>query len=135
MDAQTRVTDVAALAALVQCLVRCRAAQPRTARPTDPEVLAENRFLAARDGMRAQLIHGSCAGRRSVRDVLEELLEACQPFAEALGCTTQLNAAAALSRDPGDVRQRRLAARAGLVALPSRLGAAFATTGAAVAAA
>jgi hypothetical protein len=33
----------------------------------------------------------------------------------------------AMARDPGDVRQRRLAAHVGLAALPAELGAAFAT--------
>ena len=53
MDAQTTVADYAAIAALVQCLVRLeverRNRQDRLIEP--PEVLAENRFLAARDGV------------------------------------------------------------------------------------
>ncbi len=52
MDAQTRVRDTAALAALVQCLVRREALERDDGRacPTAPEVLEENRFLASRDG-------------------------------------------------------------------------------------
>ena len=54
MDAQTRIRDTAALAALVQCLVRLEAldglAEPELRRA--PEVIDENRFLAARDGIR-----------------------------------------------------------------------------------
>src|SRR5919197_2364943 len=58
MDAQTRVEDTAALAALVQCLVRLEAERPaaplRAAEAQ--EIVAENRFIAARDGMQAALI-------------------------------------------------------------------------------
>ena len=58
MDAQTRIRDTAALAALVQCLVRIEAldgmAEPELVHAD--EVLDENRFLAARDGIDAQLL-------------------------------------------------------------------------------
>src|SRR5215207_5022947 len=53
MDAQTRIRDTAALAALVQCLARLEAldglAEPELC--FAPEVVDENRFLAARDGI------------------------------------------------------------------------------------
>ena len=55
MDAQTRIRDTAALVALVQCLVRLRGARGHAPSPSSshaPEVLDENRFLAARDGIR-----------------------------------------------------------------------------------
>ncbi len=74
MDAQTRVADTAAIAALVQCLVRLEAErEPGVADP--PEVLDENRFLAARDGMEARLVEPAASCRRPVRDRLAELLE------------------------------------------------------------
>lgn len=119
MDAQSRLADVAALAALVQCLVRWRADLPRR-RATKPEVLAENRFLAARDGMRAAFIDGP-GGRRLACDALMQRLESCRPYAAALGCRAELAAVAALAADPGDVRQRRIAAREGLDGLTARL--------------
>ena len=58
MDAQTRMRDTAALVALVQCLVRLEAREgmAEEALLDAPEVLDENRFLAARDGMDAQLL-------------------------------------------------------------------------------
>ena len=63
MDAQTRVRDTAALAALVQCLVRREALERADDRePLAPEVLEENRFLAARDGMDAKFVDPA-AGR------------------------------------------------------------------------
>jgi len=125
LDAATRVDDAAALAALVQCLVR-RNAESRPARAPEPEVLAENRFLAARDGMRAQLVDGFGARTRPVRDQLDAILETCRPYAAALGCAGELAGVAALATDPGDVRQRRLAAVHGLERLPTLLGDAFA---------
>jgi carboxylate-amine ligase len=107
MDAQTRVTDVAALVALVQCLVRIEATEG-LADPVlvaSPEVLDENRFLAARDGMAAELLDPAAERRVPVDAWLETLLDACAPHAEALGCTTELLEASALAIAPGAVRQ------------------------------
>ena len=112
MDAQTRVTDAAALAALVQCLVRREALEgDETATPMAPEVLGENRFLAARDGMRAVLLDPERNGCVAVADVLEELLRSCAPHAQWLRCVPELSDVAELARRPGEARQRRLAAR------------------------
>jgi carboxylate-amine ligase len=99
MDAQTRVADNAALVALVQCAVRLEATEDWVdeAIAARPEVLDENRFLAARDGMRASFLDPEHATCRPVRDVLDELLAACAPHA------------AALAAEPGDHRQRVLA--------------------------
>ena len=124
MEAQARVADVAALTAVIQCLVR-RHAEGGPASATEPEVLAENRFLAARDGMRGRLIDAVTGRRRNAADALAALLDDCQPFAATLGCTSELAAAKELAADPGDTRQRRLAARHGLAALPARLSAEF----------
>ena len=69
MDAQTTVEDVAALVALVQSLARLEFERPSSAEEefTPVEVIEENRFLAARDGMEALLIDVSpaSASRRS----------------------------------------------------------------------
>ena len=112
MDAQTRVEDTAAIATLVQCLVRLEA--ERETGPGDPpEVLSENRFIAARDGMDALLVDPSSWSRRPVRDRLAELLEACAPHARALGCVAELADVARLAAAPGATRQRSLAERAG----------------------
>ncbi|MGZ4269949.1 MAG: carboxylate-amine ligase [Solirubrobacteraceae bacterium] len=125
MDAQSRLTDAAAIAAVVHCLVRRHAGEPR-AHSAGPEVLAENRFLAARDGMRAQLIDDRTWSRRPARDALDELLEGCAAAGAGLGCSEELAAAAGLAADPGAARQRRIAARDGLAALPAWLAGEFA---------
>ncbi len=117
MDAQTRIRDTAALAALVQCLVRLEALdEPDLS--LAPEVIDENRFLAARDGIHAQLLdpcRDRCvpaAGR------LATLVDACWPHARALGCERELALLAHLAGDPGAVRQRAIASeREGLAGL------------------
>jgi glutamate---cysteine ligase / carboxylate-amine ligase len=111
MDAQTRAGDNAALAALVQCIVRLEATEgfvPAVV-ARHPEVLDENRFLASRDGMRASLIDLASETRRPAADMLDELLAACAPHAVELGCEVELARVAALAADPGDRRQRLLA--------------------------
>jgi glutamate---cysteine ligase / carboxylate-amine ligase len=131
MDAQSRVRDAAALAAVVHCLVR-RHADAQHPSATPPEVLGENRFLAARDGMQAQLIDDRTQQRRTARDALAELVEHCEPLARGLGCAADLAAATALAADPGYARQRMHAARDGLAALPARLEDEFVPAGRAV---
>jgi carboxylate-amine ligase len=111
MDAQTRSADNAALAALVQCAVRLEATEGYVAEAIaqHPEVLDENRFLATRDGMRAQFIDPGAESRRPAEAILAELLAACAPHAAELGCEAELAAATALAAEPGDHRQRMLA--------------------------
>jgi carboxylate-amine ligase len=113
MDAQTRIEDTAALAALVQCLVRLEAtADPREPRQADAqEVVAENRFIAARDGMRARLIDPP--GRRPLADRLAQLLDDCAAAARALGCEAELAGVPVLAATPGADHQRALAHRVG----------------------
>jgi carboxylate-amine ligase len=125
MDAQSRPEDTAALVALVQCLAHRHAVGSRRS-PGVAEVIAENRFLASRDGMRARLIDSRSERAAPVRDVLGRALEACAPAADALGCAAELDAAATLAEDPGERRQRRNADEYGLDGLPAYLAADFA---------
>jgi glutamate---cysteine ligase / carboxylate-amine ligase len=112
MDAQTRVRDTAALAALIQCLVRREALGPPSARePLAPEVLEENRFLAARDGMDASFVDPGAGCRVRVDEQLSETLRSCAPHAERLGCEAELASVHELAEGPGALRQRTLAAR------------------------
>jgi carboxylate-amine ligase len=111
MDAQTTVADSAALTALVQCLVRLEATDGSGADPLIdlPEVLAENRFLAARDGAEASLIDARLGRRAPVADVLDTLLDLCAPHAEELGCLEELQWTRNLAATPRPVRQLDLA--------------------------
>ncbi|HEV8151658.1 MAG TPA: YbdK family carboxylate-amine ligase [Solirubrobacteraceae bacterium] len=113
MDAQTDVARVGALVALVQALARLELEEgfASSAQVHGDEILAENRFLAARDGMDAELLEPDTGRRRPARALLAELLDAVRPHAEALGGARRL---ALLERDePGYARQRSVAARAG----------------------
>ncbi len=130
MDAQSRLQDVAALTALVQCLARLEGTEGHApAGILDrQEVLEENRFLAARDGMDAALLDPGGHCLRPVRDVVDELLAACAPHADALGCAAELAGVQELARDPGYARQRAVAAgrgEDGIAAVVESLSAGF----------
>jgi glutamate---cysteine ligase / carboxylate-amine ligase len=118
MDAQTTLADTAALAALVQSIVRLEVEDGAGTydQGIPPEVLDENRFLAARDGMDAELIAHELDERVPARALLEDLLTLCRPHAEALGCATQLDAVARLADRTGARRQLDL--KRGLGSLP-----------------
>ena len=109
MDAQTRVEDTAAIAALVQCLVRTEAEPGED----PPEVLSENRFIAVRDGMASELMVAPDWQRRPIADILDEVLDACAPAARELDCVAELAHVPALAALPGATRQREMAERAG----------------------
>jgi len=111
MDAQTSVADTRALAALVQSLVHTEAQLPleRDDVRCRPEVLTENRFLAARDGMEARLIDAHAGRRRPVRELLSETLELCKDSAQELDCAAELDDITALGQRTGSTRQLLLA--------------------------
>jgi glutamate---cysteine ligase / carboxylate-amine ligase len=118
MDAQTTLADTAGLAALVQSIVRLEVEGGAGTYDMGipPEVLAENRFLAARDGMEAELIAHELDERVPARELLEDLLVLCRPHAEALGCATELQAVTRLADRTGARRQLEL--KRALGALP-----------------
>jgi carboxylate-amine ligase len=106
MDAQTSLGATAALVALVQCLVALELDQGwADERAAAPEVLVENRFLAARDGAAACLIDPAREARVAVADVVAELRDACAPYAADLGCAAELAGLDELVREPGDRHQ------------------------------
>ena len=89
-------------------------------------MLDENRFLAARDGIHAQLLdpHRDRCVPASGR--LATLVDACWPHARALGCERELQLLAHLAGDPGATRQRAIASEpAGLRGLLHTLQAEF----------
>ena len=122
MDAQTTIADSAALTALVQCLVRLEASEGSHVDPRIdlPEVLAENRFLAARDGAEASLIDARRGCRTPVVEVLEAMLELCRPHAEDLGCLEELQWTAQPRRYAAADASARPRARPGQAAGPRR---------------
>jgi carboxylate-amine ligase len=115
MDAQSRVEATAALVALVQAVARLELEEgfaPAALAAAD-EVLAENRFLASRDGIEAELLDPVAGHAVPVREALAGLLDAARPHADALGCRDELELVEALAAEPGYGRQLDIAAGAG----------------------
>ncbi len=111
MDTQAEVWRTAALAALTQSLVRMEALEARA--PTElvdaPELLEENGFRAARDGVRAQLLDPRKRRVFAVEALTELAVEACRPHARELGCELELDSVRRLVDQPADSFQRSLA--------------------------
>jgi carboxylate-amine ligase len=108
MDAQTSIDDLAALVALTQALVVMEATDRLApSRLVDsPEVLDENRFLAARDGMDAQLVDPRTSSRIPVRELVDEIVDSTRLYARRLGCADELELVAHLADEPPAERQR-----------------------------
>jgi carboxylate-amine ligase len=116
MDVATELEHTAALIALVQCLVRLEVEQGWASDPLvgAPEVLAENRFLAARDGINAELIEPESGTRQPVRELADAAVARCRGHAQDLDCIDELEAVAGLARNSGPDRQREIADRESL---------------------
>ena len=128
MDAQSTVADVAPLVALVQSLARLELERDIPLLAPSAEVLAENRFLAARDGMDARLIDPSGQSLVPVREELESLVAECRPHALALGCSAALERVRRLAVATGADRQRHLASQGTLEQLVQSLAQRFLPT-------
>jgi glutamate---cysteine ligase / carboxylate-amine ligase len=129
MDAQSTVGRVAALASFVQCIAHLeleQGFQTETIMGT-PEVLDENRFLAARDGMSARLIDPDRERRVPASEQLAELILAARPHAQQLGSEVMLEGVTEMAQDSGADRQRRVASERGLGAVIEDLAEAFMT--------
>src|SRR5664279_3585961 len=94
MDSQTRVEHTVALSALVLSLVKLLTEQfqrdPEQAEPPW-EILDENRWLAARHGLEAELLDHVSKRRVGVRELTATLLDRLAPHARELGCSEQLH--------------------------------------------
>jgi carboxylate-amine ligase len=110
MDAQSRVRDITPLVALIQSLARLELEGEASSLVPSTEVLAENRFLAARDAMNARLIDPTARCLIPVGEMLDSLLAECRPHALALGCAGALDRVQRLAAANGAARQRELAA-------------------------
>lgn len=123
MDAQTRVSDTAAIAALIQSLVRLLSTERLSpdALLGHQEILDENRFIASRDGMDARLIDPEADTREDARELLADAVAACRPHAHTLDCESELESALELGAGSGAKRQRELAERMELPDAVARL--------------
>jgi carboxylate-amine ligase len=126
-DAQSTVSEVAAVAALIQVLVRLEATERLAGDELldAHEVLEENRFLAARDGMGARLIDPVRCTQVPAEKALTAALGAGQVHAADLGCVDELAAVPELARLSGASRQRAMAEERGLEAMVEELSERF----------
>ncbi|MGO9490025.1 MAG: YbdK family carboxylate-amine ligase [Solirubrobacteraceae bacterium] len=126
MDAQTDLEDTAALVALVQALAHMLLEEGPIAPSGPPEVLAENRFLAARDGVGAQLIDPRTGRLEPVGALTASTLASCRAHAEELGCAGELDLVGRLVVSNGAERQRRRLHKSGMPAVVAMLAEQFA---------
>jgi carboxylate-amine ligase len=94
MDSQTRVEHTVALAALVQAMVKELAehfeARKRLSR-YPYEMLDENKWLAARHGLEAELVDLPKMERVHARELTRRLMHRLRPHAEHLGSTEEFD--------------------------------------------
>ncbi|HXO08013.1 MAG TPA: YbdK family carboxylate-amine ligase, partial [Solirubrobacteraceae bacterium] len=109
-DAQSRLQEVAPLVALIQSLARLELEGDHASVVPAVEVLAENRFLASRDGMDARLIDPAARCLIPVRETLDSLLAECRPHALGLGCDGALDRVQQLAAANGADHQRAFVA-------------------------
>lgn len=111
-DAMASMGEVAALAALAQSIVHSFDERLDRAEPLEGArdwVIRENKWLAARHGIDANMIVDDRGTMRPIRDVTEELLVELAPVAAELGCSKELaDVRTILDKGPGYVRQRRV---------------------------
>jgi carboxylate-amine ligase len=112
LDAQSRVADAGALAALVQALARAAAEAPATV-PTAAEALSWSGFRAIRDGLDATILHdGELV---PLRTAARRAVEVARPHARELGSEDALEGVEAiLAGGNGADRRRAAAARGGV---------------------
>jgi carboxylate-amine ligase len=116
-DAPPTLRETAALAALAQSLVVHLDEQLEHGGALDRRnewVVRENKWLAARHGVEAELITDRTGRREPLRAVVAELVDELAPTASALGCRTELDDVHTILRyGPSYARQRAVRAAGG----------------------
>lgn len=110
MDVQTRVRSTRALVSLLQSIAHLELTEGYLTPEAigTPEMLAENRFIASRDGIDARLIDPVSEDRVPVERLLGRLLDAARPHADQLGCRDSLESVPDVARATGTAEQLRL---------------------------
>jgi carboxylate-amine ligase len=118
-DASPTLREVGALAALAQCLVTDALGRYEAGElppPPRPWTVKENRWLAARHGVNADLIATDDGHRRPAEVLLESAVERLRPTADRLGCRAELDDTLALwASGPSYLRQRHIVEAGGTV--------------------
>ncbi len=94
MDSQTRVEHTLALAAMAQAMVKELAEHYEAGKELSDypyEMLDENKWLAARHGLRGKLVDLPKVDRVLVPDLANRLIERLRPHAEELGSANELD--------------------------------------------
>lgn len=111
-DGVPTLREIAALGALAQCLVQRlddRYSAGELPGPVHEWIVKENKWLAARHGLDADLIVDDDGRRRPVRELVVELVDELRPVAERLGCRDELqDVLAILEHGASYARQRRI---------------------------
>jgi glutamate---cysteine ligase / carboxylate-amine ligase len=119
LDAQSSLTDVMAISALVQALARDLAESPAVDLPST-EAIAWSSFRAARDGVDARILHG---GRLvPLPEVARDVVARVAPHAREAGSEAALESVERILRGGGGAaRQRAAFARDGMAGLLGQL--------------
>jgi carboxylate-amine ligase len=127
MDAQSSPDRAVALAGLVQAIAHLELEEgyhePSLVHAV--EILDENRFLAARDGMDARLLDPVAETQVPARLQLTQLLDAVAPHAQVLGCDDALELVAEIAVVGGAQQQRQRAREVNLAGVVRGLAADF----------
>ncbi|MDQ6749534.1 MAG: YbdK family carboxylate-amine ligase [Actinomycetota bacterium] len=127
-DAQTTVTDAAAVAAVVHALAAWLADRHDAGEvlPRPPTWrIAENRWRACRHGLEAPLADLSTGEPQTARRRVGALLDQLEASALQIGCREELDSARRLVEVNGAERQRAVAAEVGLPGLAAWLARQF----------
>jgi glutamate---cysteine ligase / carboxylate-amine ligase len=123
-DAQTRIAEAGAVAAVCQSLVAALAERYDAGARLPVHAghwIAENRWRALRDGLDATLVDLDTGVPMPARERIGRLLADLEPHAEILGARNELLAAWTLLAENGAERQRRVAAELGIGGVLRRL--------------
>lgn len=110
-DGVSSLSEIAALAALTQCLVedgQRRLDRGETLTRLQPWFVRENKWRAARYGLDARIIVDRDGTQVPLRDDITRLLDELAPVADSLGCATELARVAGILHD-GSSADRQLA--------------------------
>jgi glutamate---cysteine ligase / carboxylate-amine ligase len=118
LDAQSRIADAAAIAALVQALARHEAENRRDPEPS--EAISESSFRASRDGIEATLLDDG--ELRPVREIARRTVDRVAPAARELGGERALEGIDRMLGEGGGAgRQRKALAEGGMEAVLEQL--------------
>lgn len=115
-DGLPTLTEVAAVAAMSQCLVEwmnSRCDQGETLATHRGWIIRENKWRAARYGVEAQLIVDDEGHLVPLRDAVSDLVSQLTPVADRLGCAAELQHALVMVERPSYLRQRAVVAAGG----------------------